>query len=221
MEYNEEEFLQLSGIQHYFFCRRQWALIHIEGLWAENERPVDGEFVHKHAHDSASREKRGDILIVRGMYIHSRELGFSGQCDIVEFHECPEGISIIGEEGRWIPFPVEYKRGKEKPGDCDLAQVCAQAICLEEMYYCPVVNGAIYYGERRHRMDVAFSEKLRTSVKQASLEMHSLMKRGYTPKGRRRKSCDFCSLQEKCLPALMEHESTAEYLKRMEDMEER
>lgn len=221
MEYDEEDFLQVSGIQHYLFCRRQWALIHIEGLWAENEKTVDGEFFHKRAHDSAGREKRGDIIIAHGMYIHSRGLGLSGQCDIVEFHKDSKGISLNDEEDLWLPYPIEYKRGKEKPGDCDLAQVCAQAMCLEEMYCCQITEGAIYYGEKRHRMEVSFSEDLRASVRQAILEMHSLVKKGYTPKVKKRKSCDSCSLQEVCFPVLLEHESTADYLKRMERMEER
>ena len=220
MEYEDVDFLQLSGIQHYFFCRRQWALIHIEGLWAENEKTVDGRFFHNRAHDSGSREKRGNVLTVRGLYIHSRKLGFSGQCDIVEFHKNSEGIPLNDEEGLWLPFPIEYKRGREKPGNCDLAQVCAQAMCLEEMYGCPVAKGAIYYGERRHRMDINFSDELRMAVKQAALEMHSLIKNGYTPKVKKRKSCDSCSLQEKCVPNLMGHESAADYLKRMERMEE-
>ena len=220
MEYEEDDFLQLSGVQHYFFCRRQWALIHIEGLWAENEKTVDGQFFHKRAHDSAAREKRGDLLIVRGMYIHSRELGLSGQCDIVEFHKNPEGISLNGEEGLWLPFPIEYKRGKEKPGDSDLAQLCAQAMCLEEMYCCQIPRGGIYYGERRHRLDVELTVSLRLAVKKAVPEMHSLMKKGYTPKVKTKKSCNSCSLQELCLPTLMNHESVDAYLKRVKSMED-
>ncbi len=234
MEYSEEDFLQLSGIQHYIFCRRQWALIHLEQQWAENERTVDGKFMHEHAHDAASHEKRGSILIARGMYIHSRQLGLSGQCDIVEFHRTdltvpdedgssethsPEGIPLHGYSGLWLPYPVEYKRGHAKPDRCDEAQVCAQAVCLEEMYCCHVHYGAIYYGQNRRRIEVEFTEELRETVRKSSIEMHDLYYKGYTPKAHRRKCCESCSLMEQCMPELPEEGSVALYLQRMKEMD--
>ena len=110
MGFKEEDYLQLSGLQHFVFCRRQWALIHIEGQWAENYRTVDGHLMHERVHDQEFRESRGDCLTVRGLAIHSTELGVSGQCDAVEFRRAPAGIALQNREGLWLPYPVEYKR---------------------------------------------------------------------------------------------------------------
>ena len=131
--YEEEEYLQLSGIQHFAFCRRQWALVHIELQWAENVRTVEGRLLHEKAHTVTSREKRGDIIISRAMPVSSRELGISGECDIVEFHRCEEGISLQGYDGRYDVIPVEYKKGKPKSSHVDILQMAAQGMCLEEM----------------------------------------------------------------------------------------
>ena len=106
MAFNEENYLQLSGLQHFLFCRRQWALIHLEQQWAENYRTTDGELMHKRAHDAQQRERRGDVLTVRGMSIHSARLGLSGQCDVVEFYRCPEGVTISGGAGSSHVSPV-------------------------------------------------------------------------------------------------------------------
>ncbi len=131
--YEENEFLQLSGIQHFAFCRRQWALAYIEMQWQENVRTVEGRLLHEKAHDTTSREKRGDLLISRGMPIHSRTLGISGECDVVEFHREEDGITLQGYEGTYKVVPVEYKKGKPKQGNADILQLTAQAMCLEEM----------------------------------------------------------------------------------------
>ena len=119
MNYQEEDYLQLSGLQHFRFCRRQWALIHIENQWAENFRTVDGSLMHEKAHENGSSESRGDLLIVRGLAVHSSSLGVSGQCDVVEFRRNPDGILLQNREGLWQPFPVEYKRGKPKENNAD------------------------------------------------------------------------------------------------------
>lgn len=144
MNWPEEDWLQLSGLQHFAFCRRQWALIHIESQWAENLRTVDGAFMHRRVHDPQLQESRGDLLIVRGLAVHSARLGVSGQCDVVEFCRCPDGVSLQGQAGLWIPYPVEYKRGRPKEHDADELQLCAQALCLEEMLAKQCVN----YGQR-------------------------------------------------------------------------
>ena len=139
--YNEEDFLQLSGIQHFEFCRRQWALAYIEMQWQENVRTVEGRILHENAHDAGIKEKRGDLLIVRAMPIHSREMGVSGECDVVEFHRVKDGIHLSGKDGFYKAVPVEYKRGKPKTDDSDVLQVAAQAMCLEEMLCCTVPIG--------------------------------------------------------------------------------
>lgn len=210
--------LQLSGLQHFVFCRRQWALIHIENQWAENLRTVEGNLMHTRAHDEKQRERRGDLLILRGLPVFSRSLGVSGQCDVVEFRTDPEGVPLRGADGLWQPYPVEYKRGKPKAHDADQMQLCAQAMCLEEMLCCAIPEGALFYGEPRRRTAVPFTEELRQAVRDALEEMHQLFRRGYTPRVKPDKSCNACSLKELCLPALARHGSAAAYLKNaMED----
>lgn len=214
----DSDFLQLSGLQHFAFCRRQWALIHVEQQWAENYRTTDGAVMHEHAHDGAFRESRGTLHISRGMYIRSNTLGLSGQCDVVEFRQSPDGVPMPEWEGKWLPYPVEYKRGSPKVTDTDRLQLCAQAMCLEEMLCCQIPEGALYYGETRHREKVSFSPALRQQVAAMAAEMHELYRRGYTPKVRRTRSCNACSLNELCLPVLMKEPSVAEYLRKsMED----
>lgn len=210
--YAEEEYLMLSGIQHFAFCRRQWALIHIEQQWAENYQTTSGELMHKKAHDEASFEKRGDLLIVRGLRIASHELGLSGQCDVVEFHKNPEGISLFGYAGTWSPVPVEYKHGKPKENNADELQLCAQAICLEEMLQTTIPEGYLFYGENRRRVHVDFTEELRKNVRKTDEEMHELFQKGYTPKVRYSKQCKACSLVDLCMPKMGKVEDVRNYI---------
>lgn len=214
MNWPEEDWLQLSGLQHFAFCRRQWALIHIESQWAENYRTADGDLMHRRVHDQSLRESRGDLLIVRGLAVHSTRQGVSGQCDAVEFRRDPEGVPLRGREGLWLPYPVEYKRGKPKEHDADELQLCAQAMCLEEMLCCPVPAGALYYGEPRRRTAVEFTPELRKQVEDSLSEMHRLFQRRYTPKVKASKACNACSLKELCLPRLMNREKVSAYLDR-------
>lgn len=212
-QYPEDAFLQLSGIQHFIFCPRQWALIHLEQQWAENILTTQGHILHERAHDGSLSEKRGDLLILRDIRVHSRRLGMSGACDVVEFHACPEGVSLTGRAGRWQPFPVEYKRGSPKAHQADELQLCAQAICLEEMFCCTIPAGALYYGETRRRQEVLFSPDLRQSVETALTQMHHYAVREYTPKVKPTKGCNACSLKHICLPKLRRCPSAQAYLK--------
>ena len=215
MDYKEEDYLQLSGLQHFLFCRRQWALIHIENQWAENFKTVDGELMHKKAHDAEYRSKRGDQITVRAMKIHSSKLGLSGECDVVEFkRDDDNGVPLANEIGKWSPYPVEYKRGAAKTGIEDEAQLCAQAMCLEEMLCCDIPEGALFYGSTRQRKDVEFSRELREQVVQAVKEMHMMFRRGTTPKARMQKGCSACSLMELCIPVLSESKSVEAYMRR-------
>ena len=213
MSYPESDFLQLSGIQHFSFCRRQWALIHIEQLWADNFFTTDGAIMHEKAHDPFNQEARGDLMIIRGLYIYSAKLGISGQCDVIEFHRDKSGIKLSGREGAWLPFPVEYKRGLSKSNDADRLQLCAQAMCLEEMLCCQIQDGALFYRESRRRERVAFSKELRDRVVSLTEEMHMLHKRGYTPIVKKSKGCKLCSLKDLCLPEMARGYSVSEYLK--------
>lgn len=211
MKYSEEDYLPLSGIQHFAFCRRQWALIHIENQWAENERTVDGIIMHEKAH-SGDVESRGDAVIMRALRVFSATLGVSGECDVVEFNRNADGISLNGHDGLWQPYPVEYKRGKPKEHNADEMQLCAQAMCLEEMLCCTIPCGALFYGEPRRRTEVEFTPELRRAVEDSLNEMHDYYKRGYTPKAKPRKGCSACSLKEICLPKMVQRKSVAAYV---------
>lgn len=212
-QYEDDELLMLSGLQHFAFCRRQWALIHIEQQWAENFRTTDGKLMHKRAHDVGSAELRGDILTVRGVYLRSRKLGISGQCDVVEFHRSPDGVPLSGREGTWLPYPVEYKRGAPKMNNADALQLCAQAMCLEEMLCCDIPDGALFYGETRRRQRVEFTPELRGEVVSLLSQMHDLYRRGSTPKVKPTKGCSACSLKELCLPTLMKRQDVGNYMR--------
>ncbi len=210
--YSEEDYLMLSGIQHFAFCRRQWAIIHIEQQWAENYRTTAGELMHKKVHDEGSFEKRGDLLIVRGLRVSSHELGVSGQCDVVEFHQEETGVGVFGYDGKWNLVPVEYKHGAPKGNNADELQLCAQAICLEEMFQTSIPDGYLYYGENRRRSYVEFTDDLRKEVKKITEEMHDLFTKGYTPNVKPTKQCKACSLENLCVPKLQKTMKVREYI---------
>lgn len=212
MMYSEEDYLMLSGIQHFAFCRRQWAMIHIEQQWADNYRTTAGELMHKKAHDEGSFEKRGSLLTVRGLRISSHQLGLSGQCDIVEFHQSEKGIDLFGHDGKWEPVPVEYKHGLPKENNADELQLCAQAICLEEMFQTNIPEGYLFYGENRRRTHVEFTDELREDVKKMAEEMHNLFQKGYTPNVKPAKHCKACSLEDLCVPRLQKTMKVKEYI---------
>ena len=209
----EEGYLTLSGLQHFAFCRRQWALIHIEQQWAENLRTVEGDLLHRRAHDEQQTESRGDTLIVRGLRVVSHRLQVQGVCDVVEFHRDPAGVTLAGREGTWQPYPVEYKRGKPKPFEADELQLCAQAMCLEEMLLCAIPEGSLFYGEPRRRTRVALDGALRGRVEAMLAEMRALYERGYTPKAKPGRGCAACSLKDLCLPRLTRIQSPDAYLR--------
>ena len=219
MTYEEDDYLMISGIQHFKFCRRQWALIHIEQQWAENEHTVIGELMHKKVHDPYLTEKRNDVIIARALPIHSSTLGASGECDVVEFHKCEDGIKLHGHRGLYSVYPIEYKKGKPKYTEEDILQLVAQALCLEEMFSTEILEGALFYGETRRRETVQITQELRTEVQDMFREMHQYYQRGYTPKVKYSKACQNCSLKELCLPKLSRSGSAREYISRrlMED----
>ena len=215
MSYPEEEYLMLSGIQHFAFCRRQWALIHIEQQWEENLRTMDGNIMHENVHNPEFREKRGNIITTRAMAVSSAELGLVGECDAVEFHRNSKGISVFGLEGKYTVVPVEYKRGSPKEDDCDVLQLTAQALCLEDMLCCDIPFGYLYYGEIRRRVKVVFDNDLRKRTEDIIREMHDLYKKQYTPKVRRRKCCNACSLKNLCLPVICGSKKASDYVEQM------
>lgn len=203
MSYSEDDLLPVSAIQHLLFCERQCALIHLEQIWDENVLTAEGRQQHDRCDEMAS-ETRGDVLIARGLYMQNLELGLTGKADVVEFHRAdkagPEVISLNETTGFWRPFPVEYKHGRPKTGMCDEAQLCAQAMCLEEMLKVHIAAGALYYLKPRRRTSVEFSESLRLIVKDAALRLHEMIRKGVTPPAVNDKRCDNCSLKSQCLP---------------------
>jgi len=189
--YSEESLLQLSALQHFVYCPRQCALIHIEQAWSENVFTAEGRIMHDKA-DSNKFESRGNIRIDYSVPLRSLRIGLIGKADAVEFHKM--------DDGTWLPFPVEYKRGKPKMDDCDKVQLCAQAICLEEMLNVQIKNGALFYGQTRRREDVVFDEGLRVETEETARKVHELIESGITPKAEYAKKCDKCSLFELCMP---------------------
>jgi CRISPR-associated exonuclease Cas4 len=201
-EYAPEDLLPLSGIQHFLFCRRQWALIHVERQWQENALTAEGKILHGRVDDPFFTEKRKGVIVARSVPVASVSLGLSGVCDVVEFTESPDGVHLPGHRGTFLPAPVEYKRGKQKQESSDEAQLCAQAICLEDMLAVSIPTGYLYYGQTRRRVAVDLTAELRALVRKAAQEMHAYFQRGYTPKVKPFKGCKSCSLADVCLPRL-------------------
>lgn len=211
MTFLESDLLPVSALQHLAFCERQCALIHLEQQWEENRFTAEGRVLHDRAHGQES-ESRGDIKVVRGLRLHSLRLGLVGVADVVEFTSLGSdptdsgsvshkaGVTLPGVPGRWLPKPVEYKRGKPKPDRTDEVQLCAQALCLEEMLGMAVNAGAIFYGRPRHRLEVRISDGLRKDTEELAQRLHELYDAGVTPPAIYGKKCKSCSLLDICQP---------------------
>lgn len=203
MEYSEDDMLMLSGIQHYAFCPRQWALIHIEQKWNENKLTTEGQIMHQHVDDPFYRQKIGDNICLRSVNLASQKLGLYGISDIVELHPAENSLNAITHpsySGYWTPYPIEYKHGKPKQGNIDQVQLAAQAMCLEEVYGIIIPEGAIFYGETKRREIVLFTEKLRNDVISYATEMHQLYNGGTIPTATFHSYCKSCSMKEFCMP---------------------
>lgn len=209
----DDELVMISALQHCMFCRRQCALIHVEGLWQENFLTASGRVLHERV-DRIAAETRRDIHIATSLRLVSQRLGIMGVADMVEFcrayrQQDGEGRVIAaqlpGRGGWWRPFPVEYKRGAPKAHRADEVQLCAQAMCLEEMLKVEIAEGALFYGERRRRMLVAFDGELRALTESVVADVHAILRSGVTPPPVRNKGCAACSLNELCL----DHASSA------------
>jgi len=187
----EDDLIQLSALQHFIYCTRQCALIHIEQMWSENVFTAEGRIMHEKV-DTDRYESRGNVRIEYGVPMRSLRLGLIGKADVVEFHRA--------DNGKWLPFPVEYKRGKPKADNCDRVQLCAQAICLEEMLNLEIREGALFYGQTRRREDVVFDQGLRMETEDIARKVHELIASGITPKPEYSKKCEQCSLLNLCMP---------------------
>lgn len=203
--FSDEDLLPLSGIQHIAFCERQWALIHVEGQWKENALTAEGKHIHERADQPFTKETRRDIRTTRSVPLIPRKLGLRGLGDIIEYVKDDdskenETIRIEGRAGRWKVRPVEYKRGKPKPADWDLVQLCAQAMALEEMLSIYIPDGYLYYNEIRRRVKVVFDNLLRTRVKFLADKMHWMTDNRSVPTPKKDKHCLRCSMYEICQP---------------------
>ncbi len=203
--YSEDDFVMLSALQHLLFCERQCWLIHGEQTWGENRFTTEGNIMHERVDDPAIVTYQTDVRIERAVLLKSSLLGLSGKADVVEFHRC--------QDGQWMPFPVEYKRGKPKPDDCDKVQLCAQAFCLEEMLNVSIPAGALFYGKTQHRLIVDFDRQLRDVTQAACLKLHKLLSGTVPPPPVYvSEKCDPCSLIDFCLPKTVVSRSALKYL---------
>lgn len=206
---DEDDLLLVSALSDFVFCKRRAALHHLEGVWEDNLFTIEGTYLHQKVDAETPVESRGDVRIVRGLRLRSLRLGLSGKADVVEFHrvqdgdekaQAPAGVQLEGIAGIWLPFPVEYKRGILRHEESFEVQLCAQALCLEEMLHSSIPAGALFYGKSQRRFDVAFSPGLRAKTEAAASRLHELIRAGKTPQAKYEKKCEKCSLLSLCLP---------------------
>jgi len=219
--YDEDDLLPISALQHLAFCERQWALIHLEGLWDENVLTAEGRQMHERSHADET-EARGDIRIARGLRLRSLRLGLTGKADVVEFHRAladnsRAGITLDAADGLWQPLPVEYKRGRPKAGNCDRVQLCSQALCLEEMLGVSISRGVLFYGRTRRRCDVSIDDRLRHETESLVERLHDLTRAQATPPPVYGKQCKNCSLLSFCLPRTAGRRSARGYLQELHE----
>lgn len=215
MMYSDDDMLMLSGIQHFRFCPRQWALIHIEQQWADNQLTAEGTIQHKRVDDPFYRQKCGDYISLRSVNIASHKLGLYGRTDVVELHPTDDAANSIQHPkyvGLWRPYPVEYKHGRPKRNEVDEVQLAAQAMCLEEQYGINIPYGAFFYAETRQRVEVNISDELRSIVIGCAEKMHEIFQAGQLPPINKGKYCDKCSLKDICLPQMAECTKVSYYL---------
>ena len=217
MAYSDDEMLMLSGIQHFRFCPRQWALIHIDQQWDDNRLTMEGSLLHQHADDPFYRQKCGDHISLRSVSVASHELGLYGITDVVELHPAEDDANAISHPqypGRWLPYPVEYKHGKPKRDEIDEVQLAAQVMCLEEQYGIRIDYGAFFYAGIRHRVEVQISDYLREVVATCAQQMHQIFSLGQLPVIKRGRHCEKCSLNNSCMPESSACTRVASYLKK-------
>ena len=205
------DLLPISALQHLLYCERQCALIHVEQVWAENRFTAEGNVMHEKAHDGPDELKAG-VRIVRGLEVKSEVLGLSGQCDVVEFRAADPASEISNFKSQMHDsvMPVEYKRGKPKAHRADEVQLCAQALCLEEMMGVAVPEGRLFYGQTRRRTDVVFDAELRALTKETAQRLQELIASRETPAAvYEERKCDACSLIELCMPQAMRFQKGA------------
>ena len=215
--YTDDEMLMLSGIQHYVFCPRQWALIHVEQQWEDNRLTMEGNVLHENVDNPFYRQKNGDTITLRSVHLASRQLGLYGISDAIELlpsDTAENSITHPRYPGRWTPYPVEYKRGHSKPNACDEVQLAAQVICLEEMYGIRVDYAALFYNETKRREAISISEELRALTRRCADDMHRIFSSGQLPPVDKQRHCKNCSLANVCMPGVDDCTKVEHYLKK-------
>lgn len=210
--WEDEDLLSISGLQHLMFCERQWALIHMEQEWNENVLTVEGRQLHQFVHEQGS-EVRAGTRMVRGLWLRSLTLGLYGVADLVEFHPFAEGAILPGVSGKWLPYPVEYKRGRKRYDRADEVQLCAQGLCLEEMLGVSIPRGAVYYGQPRRRSEIELSAELRGEVERICHRARELYEARRIPPPRLGRHCLNCSLENVCMPQLAAKDQSSVYVR--------
>jgi CRISPR-associated exonuclease Cas4 len=206
--YKEEELLPISALQHLLFCERRAALIILEGLWQDNVFTAEGSILHEQTHQIET-ERHGDLRIARGLWLRSFRLGLIGNSDVIEFQKVSDyqkdkmTVSLYDIEGFWQPFPVEYKRGRLRSEESFEVQLCAQALCMEEMLNIYIPAGAIYYGKSKRRLEISFNQAIRNKTEASAKCLHEIVSSGVTPKAHNQIKCQSCSLIDICLPKAM------------------
>lgn len=215
--YTEDDLLPISALQHLEYCARRCALVHVEGVWSENVQTAEGRVQHERVHEAPS-EMIGGVRITRGLRLCSHELGLFGVADVVEFHPTESHdertVVLAGSSQRWTVFPVEYKRGRRKPEMSYYVQLCAQALCLEEMLGGWIASGALYHGQSKHRQVITLDEPLRSRTWNRAHELHRLVESGTLPEPVHGPKCRYCSLAGKCMPKLSRTRSARRYVSR-------
>lgn len=214
MAYVEDDMLMLSGIQHFVFCPRQWALIHMDQVWADNGLTAEGHILHQNVDNPKYRQLNNGCITLRGIHISSTHLGLYGIADAVELLPTQNDHFITHPRysGRFLPYPIEYKRGHPKIDDCDIMQLVAQAMCLEEMYSVKVAEGALFYWEIRRRERILIDDELKIQAHNYAKEMHQIFQSGILPLAEKSKKCRKCSLLDLCQPELFSLQSVHSYL---------
>jgi CRISPR-associated exonuclease Cas4 len=206
--YTEDDYIQLSSLQHYVFCPRQCGLIHVEDVWADNVFTVRGEILHDKV-DTDTYKTRGTLKTVRGLRIHSTRLGIVGRADVVEFSKSTNA------GGSPDVLPVEFKSGEPKEDVSDKVQLCAQALCLEEMMNTQVKRGAFFYGKIRRRVQVELDDELRKQTEEIITAVHEIVSQKKVPAVRYNEKCRNCSLEETCMPKAMNERKLDRYIKEL------
>lgn len=210
----EEDYLNISSIQHFIFCKRQWAILYLEDQWQENFLTAEGRIIHEKAHDGSIKESRKDYFVIRSMPVKSHKYKITGVCDIVEFIKDTNGINLKGKSDKYKIYPVEYKRGNIKKDESDKMQLLAQCLSLEEMFVTKIRSGSIYYNKTRKREEFNFTENDIENFENIVREMHRIYKQKKNPKVRISGKCKKCSVYEICMPNLSNKEDVVSYINR-------